>query len=71
MMAMPKEMPPAMPSFWMPYFQVPSLDDSTAKAKELGGKLMVGPHDVPDAGRFTIFRDPQGAAFAMFEFTRH
>ncbi|MGH9424031.1 MAG: VOC family protein, partial [Thermoanaerobaculia bacterium] len=68
MMAKPKDMPAHIPSYWMPYFQVASCDASTAKAKELGGKAMVGPQDIPGTGRFTIISDPQGAIFALFEF---
>jgi predicted enzyme related to lactoylglutathione lyase len=68
MMPKPKEMPAHIPSYWMPYFQVANLNASTAKAKELGGKVMVGPQDVPNTGSFTIVNDPQGAMFAMFEF---
>jgi predicted enzyme related to lactoylglutathione lyase len=70
MMAKPKEMPAHIPSYWMPYFQVASCDASTAKAKELGGNVMVGPQDIPGTGRFTIVGDPQGAMFAVFEFTQ-
>src|ERR1700730_8527748 len=44
MMAMPPDMPAAVPSYWMPYFQVDDCDASTAKAKELGANIMVGPH---------------------------
>jgi predicted enzyme related to lactoylglutathione lyase len=69
MMAKPAEMPAHIPSYWMPYFQVASCDTSTAKAKELGGRVMVGPHDIPGTGRFTIINDPQGAMFAVFEYT--
>jgi predicted enzyme related to lactoylglutathione lyase len=69
MMAKPKDMPAHIPSYWMPYFQVAGCDASTAKAKELGGKVMVGPQDIPGTGRFTIVSDPQGAIFAVFEFT--
>jgi predicted enzyme related to lactoylglutathione lyase len=68
MMPKPKEMPAHIPSYWMPYFQVVNCDASTAKARELGGKVMVGPQDIPDTGRFTIISDPQGAVFAVFEF---
>jgi hypothetical protein len=50
----------------MPYFQVTNVDASASKAKELGGKLMVGPNDIPDAGRFAILNDPPGAMFAIF-----
>jgi len=69
MMAKPPGMPAQIPSYWMPYFQVANCDKSTAKAKELGGNVMVGPQDIPNTGRFTIISDPQGAIFAVFEFT--
>jgi len=67
MMPMPTAMPSHLPSYWMPYFQVENCDESTAKAKELGGNLMVGPHDLPGTGRFSILGDPQGAMFAVFQ----
>jgi predicted enzyme related to lactoylglutathione lyase len=70
MMPKPEQMPAHVPSYWMPYFQVASCDAGTAKAKELGGKVMVGPQDSPGTGRFTIASDPQGAVFALFEFKR-
>jgi uncharacterized protein len=69
MMTMPDNMPAQVPSYWMPYFQVADCDASTAKAKELGAKLMVGPNDIPNTGRFAILSDPQGAMFAVFTFT--
>jgi predicted enzyme related to lactoylglutathione lyase len=69
MMAKPPQMPAHIPSYWMPYFQVANCDSSTAKAKELGGNVMVGPQDIPNTGRFTIVSDPQGAVFALFQFT--
>jgi predicted enzyme related to lactoylglutathione lyase len=62
-------MPADVPSYWMPYFQVTDCDGSTAKAKELGASLMVGPHDIPKTGRFAILSDPQRAMFAVFQFT--
>ena len=67
MMAKPPDMPAHIPSYWMPYFQVTDVEQSASKGKELGGKVMVGPHDIPDAGRFAILTDPQGAMFAVFQ----
>ncbi|HKB10120.1 MAG TPA: VOC family protein [Vicinamibacterales bacterium] len=67
MMPKPKEMPASVPSYWMPYFMVASVDDSAAKAKQLGGKLMVPPTDIPKTGRFSVVGDPQGAVFAIFQ----
>jgi predicted enzyme related to lactoylglutathione lyase len=66
MMPKPAGMPAHVPSYWMPYFQVASADASAAKAKELGGTIMVPPQDIPNTGRFAIVNDPQGAMFAMF-----
>jgi predicted enzyme related to lactoylglutathione lyase len=68
MMAMPAQMPAHVPSYWMPYFQVADCDATTAKAKGLGAKLMVGPQDISKTGRFAILQDPQGAVFAVFTY---
>ena len=68
MMATPPGVPPEVPSYWMPYFQVTDCDGSAAKAKELGASVMVGPHDIPSTGRFAILQDPQSAMFAVFQF---
>ncbi len=54
------------PPHWLPYFTVPSCDGAVAKVRELGGDALVGPFDVP-GGRISVVRDPQGAAFAIFE----
>lgn len=70
MMAMPKQVPAQVPSYWMPYFQVADCDASTAKAKQLGAKPMVGPQDIPGTGRFAILTDPQGAMFAVYTSAR-
>jgi uncharacterized protein len=68
MMPKPAGMPAHVPSYWMPYFQVTSADASAARARELGGSIMVPPQDIPGTGRFAIVNDPQGAMFAVFEF---
>jgi hypothetical protein len=66
MMAKPAHLPPEVPSFWLPYFQVTDVDATAAKAKALGGQIHYGPQDIPDAGRFVVVADPQGAAFSAF-----
>ncbi|HEX7138776.1 MAG TPA: VOC family protein [Vicinamibacterales bacterium] len=66
MMAKPAGMPAHIPSYWMPYFQVTNVDQSASKGKELSGKVMIGPQDIPGTGRFAILVDPQGAMFAVF-----
>ena len=67
MMAMPKEMPPHVPSYWMPYFHAADLDASLTKAKSLGANVMVGPQAIPDGARFVILQDPQKAMFALYQ----
>jgi predicted enzyme related to lactoylglutathione lyase len=56
-----------VPPHWLPYFQVADVDASASKAKELGGGFFVPPMDIPNVGRFSVIRDPQGAAFAIFK----
>ncbi len=54
------------PPYWLAYFTVPSCDDAIAKVQELGGDTLTGPLDI-GAGKIAVMRDPQGAAFAIFE----
>jgi len=54
-----------VPPNWMPYFQVADVDATANTAKELGGGLNVPPTDIPNVGRFSVVKDPQGAVFAI------
>jgi predicted enzyme related to lactoylglutathione lyase len=47
---------------WRVSFWVADADQAAARAGELGGKVLLGPMDIP-IGRFTVLADPQGAAF--------
>jgi hypothetical protein len=58
---------PGVPPHWGAYFSVASADEAAAKIAPLGGKLIGGPFDVPDAGRMAIARDPQGAGFSLWQ----
>ncbi len=62
---LPEELKQVPPN-WMPYFLVDDCDASGKKAESLGGTTFVPPKDIPNTGRFTVIRDPQGAVFAMF-----
>lgn len=64
-----RELGPAEESFapnWMPYFAVESVDGTLESADKAGAATLVPGTDIP-AGRFAALRDPQGAAFALFE----
>ena len=45
-------------------------DPNAAKAKSLGGLVMVPPTDIPGMARFAVLADPQGAAFTVVKFAR-
>jgi len=66
MMAFPPEAKDAMTS-WAVYFAVESCDGTVAEVKKLGGKLAVGPMDIPNIGRFAVLEDPEGAMFAVLQ----
>jgi hypothetical protein len=57
----------AIPSHWMPYFAVKDCDGSAAKAKQMGGDVLLAPKDIPGEGRFAVLRDPQGAVFCILK----
>jgi len=61
-------MPPMMenvPPHWNVYFNVESVDETVAKATELGGRVVAPAFDVPTVGRLAILADPQGAMFNL------
>ena len=54
---------------WLPYVAVDNVDATAEKAKQLGGKILSGPADISETGRYAILQDPQGAAIAIFTST--
>jgi predicted enzyme related to lactoylglutathione lyase len=63
------QMPPGAdaPSNWLLYVMVEDVDETARRITELGGTLFVQPRDIPDAGRFAVAADPDGAVFATFK----
>jgi predicted enzyme related to lactoylglutathione lyase len=57
--------PAHVPPHWLPYIAVDDVDKTAARIKELGGKILSAPMDIPNVGRFAPVTDPQGAAFAI------
>lgn len=62
----PPSVPP-MPPVWMNYFAVNSVDESSAKAKSLGGEIVMPKTEIPETGFFSIMVDPTGAYAYLFE----
>ena len=59
------------PTHWNAYVAVKSVDASTAKALELGGRIIAGPFDVEGIGRMAFVQDPGGATFALWQSITH
>lgn len=62
MMTKMKEMPV---SCWLYYFNVDAADAAAARVTEHGGKVLMGPHEVPGGQWIVQCLDPQGAMFAV------
>lgn len=52
---------------WMPYVCVYDVDACARQAKTLGGRLCIGPREVPNVGGWAVIADPQGALIGLYE----
>jgi uncharacterized protein len=55
-----------VPPNWASYVSVEDVDESAARAGELGGTVLAEPFDV-EGGRTAVIQDPQGATFALWQ----
>ncbi|MCD0416480.1 VOC family protein [Rubrivivax sp. JA1024] len=67
-MAFPPDTPKEVPPHWAGYVTVDSVDDTIAKALDLGGSVLVPAMDVPGVGRMAVLRDPTGAAINVIRY---
>jgi predicted enzyme related to lactoylglutathione lyase len=56
---------------WNTYVWVDSADEAAATALDAGGRVVMNPVDVMDAGRMASLTDPEGAAFCVWEAKQH
>jgi uncharacterized protein len=59
----PEDQPPPG---WLSYVSVENADATAAQARELGGDVLLEPHDV-GVGRGAFLQDPQGALFGIWQ----
>jgi len=59
--------PRGVPPHWLLYYQVADCRAMTAKAKELGARVLMEPTTIEGQLMFSVVADPQGAAFALFQ----
>jgi predicted enzyme related to lactoylglutathione lyase len=55
------------PPHWNCYVTVDSVDDTAARAGDLGANVMMEPFDVMEVGRMAVIADPSGAALCLWE----
>jgi predicted enzyme related to lactoylglutathione lyase len=51
--------------YWLMYFNVPEIDSAVRRINEAGGKITMGPHQVPGGNWIVMAADPQGGLFAL------
>lgn len=55
------------PPHWGMYIGVPSLEEGVSRVERLGGSALSPVIEVPGVGRMRTMKDPQGAAFSIYE----
>jgi len=58
-----------LPSTWLPYVRVKLLQETIARIKEAGGRVLAGPSPEFRQGRAAICADPQGAVFGIVQWS--
>lgn len=56
-----------LPPQWLIYITVEDVDRSIALCRNLGGKVIAGPKNMGNYGRYCVIQDPAGAVAALFE----
>ena len=58
-------------AMWNTYVWVESADETSTKAAEAGGAVVIEPFDIMDSGRMAMLTDPEGAAFCVWQAGQH
>src|ERR1700736_5924532 len=56
---------------WNTYVWVESADEAASKVLDAGGRAVMDPFHVMDAGRMAVFTDPEGATFNVWQAKQH
>ncbi len=62
---------PGQPPTWAMYVATENADETAQKVTQAGGKVIMPPMDVMEAGRMAIFADPSGAVFGVWQPGQH
>jgi uncharacterized protein len=55
------------PPHWLGHVHVEDVDDTVLRAEAAGGKVVTGPMDMAEVGRFALIADPQGGLISAFK----
>jgi predicted enzyme related to lactoylglutathione lyase len=55
------------PPVWNTYLKASDASTTAQRIEQVGGKLLMGPMEIPDSGRILFGVDPDGAAFGAWE----
>ncbi len=67
MLTIDENWPDDVPPNWAVYFNVDDAAGTTAKAKDLGGQVIMPAMDIPEVGTLVVLQDPTGAVFTIME----
>jgi len=56
-----------IPPVWSSYVAVDDVDDTTGRARDLGGSVELEPMEVAGAGRMSVIRDPTGGVLCLWQ----
>jgi predicted enzyme related to lactoylglutathione lyase len=65
------QMDPSDPPRWSTYLASDDLDRTAARITEAGGRLLVEPMDILDAGRMLVAAAPDGSPFGVWQGKAH
>jgi len=64
----PRQAQGEIPPHWGVYVTVEDVDQTVKVAQDLGATILVPPTDIPTVGRFSVFKDPQGAILSIITY---
>lgn len=67
----PEQTAQGVPPHWLPYVATENANETANAIVAAGGKLMMEPFDVFDAGRMAVAQDPAGASVAIWQPHHH
>jgi predicted enzyme related to lactoylglutathione lyase len=67
----PEQRAQGWPPHWMSYVCVGDADETAAKAKSLGGSVIMEPADIFEYGRMGLIQDPTGAILGLWQPQKH